>query len=526
MKYDKKSMPHMHDVILANVKAMCGNDKEIPKRFSPADGSPAPLRDYLKQTYKHRSQSNGNFRYACTPTNGIEIVIKNGFEDYGDDYLTLSWSQLTLFIKENWEEVFGKSELEETAVSKPTYKDVFLEHYPNFDMSRFEKFEKEACVEYYFEAPCPCDCDYECESHWNSECLYEWRNDIDDNDLERVKKYLKTDTDNTAEPVQKAQEIVPANAEKYVFACDGCKYDKQGCCNYPETQNDYCVNGDKKICSDPPAQNDTAATVFDYSELDSDTADKLRAVSERVISIKARYIIETAKQVKIAHDLLANNKSGLFGAWCESVGFTRQTGNNLVHVAETFPDLDIVKNFDNIKNPKALLYAASKPSAPPELVEAVKNGDITSHKDFVEMKKQLEEANKRAEDAEMLSRTYQQNYAQMNKNFQEACEDNTELEKRIKELESRPRDVVIQPDEKVLEENAELKSQLDEARNELMFANCKPSIDIKEFYETLHGAALSAIRDCEDFAHKHSECRARFKMLAESINDCINEMEE
>lgn len=31
------------------------------------------------------------------------------------------------------------------------------------------------------------------------------------------------------------------------FPCANCKYDARGCCNYPETDDDYCVLGNKRI---------------------------------------------------------------------------------------------------------------------------------------------------------------------------------------------------------------------------------------------------------------------------------------
>ena len=54
----------------------------------------------------------------------------------------------------------------------------------------------------------------------------------------------------------------------------------------------------------------------------------------------------------------------------------------------------------------SLLYAAAKPSAPAELVQQVKDGDIKTHKEFREMEAAWKAAEKRAEDlkAELTSR--------------------------------------------------------------------------------------------------------------------------
>lgn len=31
------------------------------------------------------------------------------------------------------------------------------------------------------------------------------------------------------------------------FPCDDCIYDIKGCCNYPDTKDDFCVMGDKRV---------------------------------------------------------------------------------------------------------------------------------------------------------------------------------------------------------------------------------------------------------------------------------------
>lgn len=492
MKYDS-SMTHLNDTVMANLRRMCSRDKAIIEKYCTENATPAQLQDFLKSNCSNSGYTDisEGINFWCSKSQGVRISLGFPVNNDGDKTLTLSWSQATKFILNNWKDILEKSEPEKATEAKPTYKDILLEHYLNFDMSRFEKFAKEACVEYYFEASPSCD--HECKSHWKSECLSKWRDDIEDCDLEILKKYLVPADVNEEKPVcntpepPAASEIVPANAEKYVFACDGCRYDKQGCCNYPETQNDYCINGDKKICSDPPAQDDTAATVFDYSELDSDTADKLREVSEKVISIKARYILETAQQVKIAHDLLAKNGNGMFGAWCVSVGFTRQTGDNYLKIVKLFDNLSDEQRENLAKLTEGnmnLLYAITKPSAPPELVKAVKNGDITNHKDFIAMKKQLEEANKRAENAEMLSLTYKQNCDQIDKLYCKMRDDNTNLEKRIRELEKRPVDVAVEQNDDVMNELEQLRKENERLRDKNV-KNFLLHMTIEEFEQLL-----------------------------------------
>lgn len=248
---------------------------------------------------------------------------------------------------------------------------------------------------------------------------------------------------------------VKENEVKKTFPCDDCGYDKHGCCNYPDTPGNYCVMGDKKIPV-APAQTDTTATSFDYSELDSDTAAKLESVTAEIYNVRKEYIFTMAKKVAYAHDLLANHYGGKFGLWCESIGISRDTGNNLVRVAELFGNstaeeqINLNKLTDgNVK----LLYEAAKPSAPPELVEQVKSGDITTHKEYIELKKQLEEANKKIELAKLHEKQQSESFDRVanasKENFEKYQEErrkNDELQKQVRDLESQPRDVAVQTD--------------------------------------------------------------------------------
>lgn len=210
---------------------------------------------------------------------------------------------------------------------------------------------------------------------------------------------------------------------------------------------------DDEISAPAPAQTETAV-VFDYSELDTDTAEQLGKISENVLNIKKKYIFDMAEQVKKAHDLLANHRNGLFGAWCESVGISRFTGNNLVNIVETFNNIseEQQKNLSQLK--PSLLYEAARPSAPAELVEAVKNGDITTHKEYIALKKQLEEANEQLEQQKInnqhLSEANDRIYAASKRNREDYDKERLkalELQKRIEELESRPVEVAVDVDE-------------------------------------------------------------------------------
>ena len=103
---------------------------------------------------------------------------------------------------------------------------------------------------------------------------------------------------------------------------------------------------------------------------------------------------------KRAHDRTANNYRGSWGKWCDLVGISRDTGDNMVRVAEQFGNIQI--NGQNLIDvqPLKLLYAASKASTPPEIRERVENLDITTHKQFKELEAQLKAERQARERAE------------------------------------------------------------------------------------------------------------------------------
>ena len=122
MKYDSSMKPFRNDII-AVLRYMLKDDKEIAEKFSPEDGSLAPLRDYLKNRYgKIRASHIGDgMRYSCNFSKGLELTFDIILNNPGDKNLTLSWSQTAKFIRDNRDEVFKKSEtVEQPSPQYPT----------------------------------------------------------------------------------------------------------------------------------------------------------------------------------------------------------------------------------------------------------------------------------------------------------------------------------------------------------------------------------------------------------------------
>lgn len=150
------------------------------------------------------------------------------------------------------------------------------------------------------------------------------------------------------------------------------------------------------------ASGNGSLPAFDYSGLDDQTVQDLHLAEREVAGGKRMAEIglrRMADGVSIAHDALCvtiatkcrNGKGAFsdsektFGRWCESVGLNRKAAERLLQVSKLF-DSSTPREQQLLEElSPSLLYAAAKPSAPAELVQAVKDGDITSHKQYQEL---------------------------------------------------------------------------------------------------------------------------------------------
>lgn len=147
-----------------------------------------------------------------------------------------------------------------------------------------------------------------------------------------------------------------------------------------------------------------SAAEFDYSGLDAQTVTDLHLAEQMYTSgrkLAEMGLRRMADGVSIAHDALCggvvhkmdNSKHGnrgedTFRRWCESIGVGKSTAYKLLQVAALF-DASSPRQQQVLEElSPSLLYAAAKPSAPADLVQAVKSGDITTHKQYQELLKE------------------------------------------------------------------------------------------------------------------------------------------
>lgn len=251
----------------------------------------------------------------------------------------------------------------------------------------------------------------------------------------------------------------------------------------------------------------TAPAEFDYSGLDEQTVNDLH-LAEREYAAGKRLaeigLHRMADGVAIAHEALVpnwdNSKHGsrgddTFRRWCESIGVSKSAAYRLLQVTTLFDNSSPEQQKVLEEISPSLLYAAAKPSAPADLVQAVKDGDITTHKQYQELLKenqqlradrvsalnaaqaaehardaaladvnglheqnrqlaadcnrlglQADKANARAKEAEQRYQTAQTYAEEMERQADLAETEKAELTTRLREMENRPRDVaVMQP---------------------------------------------------------------------------------
>lgn len=156
---------------------------------------------------------------------------------------------------------------------------------------------------------------------------------------------------------------------------------------------------DKPLTTVPDAMR----PAFDYSGLTDQTVEDLHFAEDEYRHGKQmaeRGLVHMSNAIAAAHDalcgvvqLLDNSKHGnrgddSFRAWCCSIGITKSTAYNLLQVSALMDGSSPRQRAILEALPPTLLYAVAKPSAPQELVEKVKNGEVTTNKAYQDLLKE------------------------------------------------------------------------------------------------------------------------------------------
>ena len=171
---------------------------------------------------------------------------------------------------------------------------------------------------------------------------------------------------------------------------------------------------------------DAMRPAFDYSDLTDQTVEDLHFAENEYRHGKQmaeRGLVHMGNAIAAAHDALCgvvaqcdNGEDGAcrtmrkarnnqhsedtFKSWCVSIGITKDTAYRLLQVSALLDGSSPRQQKILKELSPTLLYAVAKPSAPAELVEQVKSGDITTNKQYQEAMAQIKAEKDRAAAAE------------------------------------------------------------------------------------------------------------------------------
>ncbi len=228
-----------------------------------------------------------------------------------------------------------------------------------------------------------------------------------------------------------------------------------------------------------PVPSSTAPT-FDFGADDQTNALLLQDAQTFITGNMARIMA-----AKHAHDLTANHYQGSWGKWCTAVGISRDTGDNMVRVAEQFGNIQMEGKSILDVQPMKLLYAAAKPSTPEVVKQAVFAGDITTYKEYQELMAQLKAEKDRADKAEARA-----------KNAEDA------LKKQPIVGVTDPEEVRRQADALAAEAKAQARRQIEDAQRRTREAEAR--------YQKLQ-------QDADGFLAPEQSCAQQAKIIADSM---------
>ena len=142
---------------------------------------------------------------------------------------------------------------------------------------------------------------------------------------------------------------------------------------------------------------------FDYSGLPEQTVATLHLAENGYLhgkKLAEKGLVYMGDNIALAHDELCgvvaqcdNSKHGnrgedSFRAWCLHIGITKDSAYRLLQVSALLADSSPRQRAILEALPPTLLYAVAKPSAPVELVEKVKNGEIPTNKAYQDLLKE------------------------------------------------------------------------------------------------------------------------------------------
>lgn len=298
------------------------------------------------------------------------------------------------------------------------------------------------------------------------------------------------------------------------------------------------------------------ATPFDYSGLDAQTVADLHLAEREYLGgrkLAEMGLRRMADGVAIAHDALCGGCDNLsqahnnqyskdtFGAWCGSIGIHRKAAERLLQVSKLLDNSTPREQKVLEELTPSVLYEASRPSAEPEAVEALKSKQVKTLKEFraleAQIKAEREAREKAVAEAESLryandalrdeaaTARAQAKHAQEKADALETRPVMSELfdaKERIKELEARPVEVAVQePDPAEVERRAGEKAREMTAMLQAQVRGMQEDLDdARKIIDSAESATyMAAAEFAVNAAQVLNGIRASFWAVAKELSD-------
>lgn len=271
---------------------------------------------------------------------------------------------------------------------------------------------------------------------------------------------------------------------------------------------------------------DFEPTSFDYSQLDDETSVFLKQRVRNMESIADDTRYRMGKELFRAQERLADHYKGTFVKWFESLGLDKDNVYFWINEFKFSRNLENTKQALNFGSaPKSLKKDVMKKNAPSEAKQAVLNGDITTHKEYVALEKKLKQREQELSDKNAQIADQQAELEDNRKTQLELSNRLAEANKQQPEpkviTKTVTKEVPVKPDD-----YDDIKAKLDELKKQ----SAKDKEDI-DYYKRELKAAERINKDANGYDKLQEQELKRKKRQAQifvydlslDINDFLNE---
>ena len=282
---------------------------------------------------------------------------------------------------------------------------------------------------------------------------------------------------------------------------------------------------------------------FDYSGLTDQTVEDLHFAEDEYRHGKQmaeRGLVHMGNAIAAAHDALCgvvaqcdNGEDGArltmrqarnnqhsedtFKDWCLSVGVTKPTAYRLLQVSALMDGSSPRQRAILEALPPTLLYAVAKPSAPQELVEKVKNGEVSSNKAYQDLLKENQQLR--------TDRVNAMNQAEQEKQRADAAEAREEEAWKLRESASQKYNAALADVNNLAAANQRKNKELEAVKKDLRDAQDalkhQPITAVVDKDEVQRQAEALSRKDVQEARRQAAEAQARLRQYQEDAEGLL-----